>query len=185
MLQIENYLKYLNIKSSHKIADLGCGLGKTSMYISENIDVDKVYSIDIDEENLDRFKSEIEARDKLNKVGDKKDNYKNIEIIWGDLEQSGGTRLADGSIDIAIVENLIYTLNNKKSFLLELSRIIKSGGRVLVIDFHTPLGKSIKHSQMLLPKDYLENLFIEISFEIDQVKIENTNHHYAFIANKK
>ncbi|MFA5934621.1 MAG: methyltransferase domain-containing protein [Candidatus Paceibacterota bacterium] len=113
------------IKASH-VADFGSGSGFYSFAAAEAVGENGVvYSIDVQKDLLQKLKNEARNVRHLT----------NIEIIWGDVDNIGGTKLKEGSIDAVIAANIFFQLENKENACLEIKRILKSKGRVLLVDW--------------------------------------------------
>jgi ubiquinone/menaquinone biosynthesis C-methylase UbiE len=101
----------------------------------------RVYAIEIQKDMAEKLK--IEA----NKMG-----LQNIDIIWGDAEHEGGTRLRDDLLDGAVVANILFQIGDKAKFVGELKRILKVGAKVLVIDWLESYGGMGPHSDDVVTK---------------------------------
>lgn len=68
----------------------------------------------------------------------------NIITVWSDLEIYGGAKeVADHSVDCASMINLLYMTRQDEHVFNEANRMLKSKGRVIVIDWipgETPFG---------------------------------------------
>ncbi len=118
----------LGVSSGMKVADLGCGGAGHFVLPAARLvgQSGKVYAIDI----LETVLQSVESKARL-------ENLQNIEYVWADLEVNGGTKLPDGSVDVAFVKNVLFQTQRHADVLAEASRIIKSGGKLLVIDWNT------------------------------------------------
>jgi ubiquinone/menaquinone biosynthesis C-methylase UbiE len=47
------------------------------------------------------------------------------------VERYGATRIAPGSVDVAILKNVLYQSLDKPSMFKEAARLLKTGGRLL------------------------------------------------------
>lgn len=113
------------LKEGGVVADLGAGSGHYTLAASEKVgSTGVVYAVDVQKELLDR----VVIRAKEEGAG-------NIEIVWGDIEEMGGSRLKDGSVDAVIISNTLFQVEDKKGLAAEADRILKNKGRVLVIDW--------------------------------------------------
>jgi ubiquinone/menaquinone biosynthesis C-methylase UbiE len=115
----------MGLMPGFQVADLGAGTGFYSFAAARAVgEKGKVFSIDVQKDLLGRLRATAEAS-----------RIHNIEIIWGDLEKLGGTKLRDLSIDAAIAANIFFQLQDKKNFMLEVKRILKKGGWLLLVDW--------------------------------------------------
>lgn len=112
------------------IADLGAGSGAYCEPVAIAVgDKGKVYAVDVQKDLLAKIKNDAN-----------KNHILNIEVIWGDIEKVGGTKLRDGCVDGVIASNILFQLTNKEGFRAEVRRILKPGGRLFVIDWTDSFG---------------------------------------------
>lgn len=115
----------LGIQGGMHIADFGSGSGAYVLAIAERLGgTGHVYAIDVQKDLLRRISNDAQKR-----------GYKNVEIIWGDLEALNGSKLASQSIDIVLISNLLLQLPDKAPVLAEARRVIKATGHVAIIDW--------------------------------------------------
>ncbi|MDD5251786.1 MAG: methyltransferase domain-containing protein [Patescibacteria group bacterium] len=125
-----NLLKEADIRSGMKVADFGCGtLGHYVFPASQLVGPDgRVYAVDI----LKSVLSGIEGRIRF-------DSATNVEPVWGDMERPGGVALADNSLDIGLLINNLFMSKQRDTMIKECVRMIKPGGRLVVVDWR-PTG---------------------------------------------
>lgn len=156
-----------------KVVDLGSGSGFYSYAIAKVVGkTGKVYAVDVQKELLDRVVTEGH-----------KNRVTNIEVIWGDIEKLNGTKLASGTMDAALLANTLFQVENKRECAKEIYRILKPGGKLMVIDWSDSfggLGPPIDHV-VLAPK--ARGLFEYAGFSY-QKDIAAGAHHYGMIFTK-
>lgn len=177
MILAENYFNKLKISKDSVVADFGCGVSETTfkLYKKFSGSISKVYLVDIKKEIVEKQREKI-ASEKL-------ENF--FESVWGSVDELGGSRLKDKSVDIIIFENTYHFLKNKKTALLEIKRILKAGGKLLFIDYHTAIGKSTFHQSLLTPKYNVERVFEEAGFLVYPIEEKSGKYMYAFIAENR
>ncbi len=122
-------LNNLALREDMVAVDFGCGSGGWVIPLAKRLEEGKVYAVDILEEPL----SVLQSRAKLEKLS-------NIETIRANVE--GGTSLASNSVDLVLITNLLFQIEDKKAVFSEAKRILKKGGEILVVDWlpKVPLG---------------------------------------------
>ncbi len=132
-LNPQDVLKHLKLKEDMVAADFGCGGGGWAIPLAKELEAGKVYAIDILEEPL----SALRARMKLEKIS-------NIETIQADVEKE--VPLGSDYLDLVLMTNLLFECEDKKQVLLEGKRVLKSKGRILIVDWQkdNPLTKKIE-----------------------------------------
>lgn len=115
----------LGLRSGMKVADLGSGVGHHALAAASIVGKEgRVYAVDVQEEVLKHLASSAATQ-----------GFKNVETVWGNIEKLGGTTLKDQSMDAVILSNTLFQLDDYAGTVAEIKRILKSGGRLLVIDW--------------------------------------------------
>jgi len=119
-------IRQLGICSGAKVADLGCGTtGYFAFQAAQEIgETGIVYAVDI----LKLILRNIENRAKM--LG-----LNNIKTIWSNLEDYGATEVHDGSVDYAFLISVLFQNKKPETILRESARIMRRGGRLLVVDW--------------------------------------------------
>ena len=105
-------------------ADFGCGSGGWAIPLAKKLQEGKVYAIDILEEPLSVLKSRAGSERMLN-----------LQAVRGDVEEKGGSKMADSSVDLVLMTSLLFQVDDKKEVMAEAERVLKRGGRILVVDW--------------------------------------------------
>ncbi|MFQ6049552.1 MAG: class I SAM-dependent methyltransferase [Candidatus Paceibacterales bacterium] len=148
-------LDTLDLKENFIVADFGSGSGGWVIPLAKKLEEGKVYAIDILEEPL----SALRAKIKLEKI-------LNVEPIRADVEKT--SKLFDNSCDLVLMTNLLFEVEDKKKVMEEGKRVLKKGGKILVVDWKkdSPFGPKEK----VLPEEVKKiakelNLKLEKEFE--------------------
>lgn len=110
-----------------KVADMGAGReGSFTIAAAKLVSAaGQVYSLDVVKGVLEIIKG-LATQAGVN----------NVTTVWTDLEMYGATEaVADGSIDIGILANTIYQSEQKQMMMEECLRMIKPGGKLLVVEW--------------------------------------------------
>lgn len=166
-------IEQLGLSDGMIVADLGAGSGFYSIISAKAVSPNgRVYAVDIQKDLLERLKKEA-----------LKNHIRGIEIITGDLEHVGGTKIRDISCDVVIMSNILFMIENKKNLLIEAKRILKNKGRLLLIDWSSSFSGMGPNSEHVLYKDDALKLAKEVGFVFDK-EISAGNHHYGIIFRK-
>lgn len=166
----EQNIAQIALSEGDHVADLGAGSGHYSMAAAKVVGgAGKVFVIDIKKDLLDVVRMNAE-----------KSGIKNIEIIWGDIEEVNGTRLRDQSVDAVIVSNVLFQVKDKAGLVTETKRILKPGGKVLVVDWSESFNNLGPHTSQVFSEDEAKNLFTQAGFSIHK-EITAGDHHYGFM----
>lgn len=120
----------LAIMPGMKIADFGSGSGAYVLAIAKELQGSgRVYAIDIQKDLLRRTKNEAE-----------KAGFTNVEVLWGDLEAENGSKIADDSLELVLISNLLFQVDDKRQVIAEARRILRPAGRLAIIDWSDSFG---------------------------------------------
>jgi ubiquinone/menaquinone biosynthesis C-methylase UbiE len=165
-------LKYLGLHENMIVADLGAGTGAYSIPLAKMVPNGKVYAIEVQQDFLKTI---------INKG--KEAHLSNLECIWGNIEKIGGTKIKDKIVDAVIASNILFQVEDKENFIKEIKRILKPGGKVLLIDWSDSLsGMGVKFNQ-IISHDKARKIFEEKGFAVDR-DIDTRDageHHYGII----
>lgn len=166
-------LEALDISPGMHIADVGCGAGHYTMNIAEKLEgKGRVYAIDIRKNMLEKVASEAKER-----------GLSTVEVIWGDAEKLGGTRVADGAVNAAVASNIFFQVDDKELLTEELSRILSPGGELLIIDWKNSFGGLGPTEDRIVDPEEIKELCKSKSFSFERVH-ETGSHHYELLFRK-
>ena len=165
----QNILK-LGLREGMRVADFGAGSGAYSIAASKRVGhTGHVFAIEVQKDLVKKLESEI-----------KDAKVFNVECVWGDIEKKHGTKMADGSMDAVIISNVLFQSEDKLGLIDEARRILKRGGRVLLIDWVESFGGFGPSRMDVVSKDVATDLFIKRGFKL-QEEITTSEHHYGII----
>jgi ubiquinone/menaquinone biosynthesis C-methylase UbiE len=160
----------MGLRDGMKVGDLGAGSGHYTLAAAAAVGHDgRVYAIDVQEDVLRHLK------DSGHRAG-----RRNIETIWGNIEKPGGTKLRDQSLDAVILSNTLFQFEHKEAAIKEMKRILKSGGKLLVVDWAGAYGGMGPAPHHVVTEHQAEELFITGGF----YKVKDFRagpHHYGIV----
>jgi len=170
----EKNIEQFNLAKGSYVADLGAGSGFYSFASAKVVgESGRVYSLDIQKDLLEKIKKESALR-----------HLGNIEIIWADLEHLGGTKLRESSMDAVVMANILFQLSLKDNTVLEVKRILKNNGKVLLIDWLSSFGGIGPQPKDVLSKEKAEEIFAKNGFVVEKEFAAGAQ-HYGIIFRKK
>lgn len=161
------------ILPGQNIADFGAGSGHYSIAAAKALmATGRVYAIDAQKDLLSKLKNQA-AREGL---------Y-NLEVIWGNIEKPNGVKLPDYSVDLVLLCNVFFQAENKDDLIKETKRVLRLGGRVLVVDWADSFGNLGPPPEMIIKKDEMAEIFQKAGFHLEK-EISAGSHHYGMIYKK-
>lgn len=186
MLKVSDFFGELNLKDNAQVADFGCGVGENAKILSTNLPKGKVFAIDVHKDLLEHLETDIKRGGTTplsNGEGSGEGVFQNIVPVWGNIEELDGTRLRDDSIDAILISNTFFMLIHKKTCVLEMKRVLKRGGKILFVDWHRHLGKSLLHERTVLSEKKIEEMFTQADMKVFPV-IHKDDNHFVLIIEK-
>lgn len=155
------------------VADFGSGSGFYALAAAEAVGrKGKVYAVDIQKDLLGRLKNEAERA-----------GLRNVEVVWGNIERPRGSSLPDRSVDAVIISNVLFELSRRAACAIEANRILRPGGRVLVVEWRPSAAGAGPRPEHRLSRSDIESLFFSQGFTREK-EIEAGSHHYGIIMKK-
>jgi ubiquinone/menaquinone biosynthesis C-methylase UbiE len=162
----DEILDTIDLNCDYVGADLGCGSGFLTLPLSRRIR--KVYGIDIQKEMLEHLEQKI-----------KKQKIENIKSL---LSKENEIPLEDETLDLLITANTLHEFSDKEKMINEMRRVLKQGGKAVIVDFkkeETGFGPPLA---IRLSKDQAKRLFEKNGFIV--LKSKNLTYHYLIIFRK-
>ena len=112
----------IGVRSGMTVADVGAGDGWFTFYLAERVGSSgRVIAEDIDAQALQAVRERCAQG-----------HVSNVSVLVGEVEDP---KLPAGTVDLALMVNVLSALENAKSFLGHLANGLKPGGRLVVIDW--------------------------------------------------
>lgn len=116
----------IGLAEGMQVGDLGTGnLGYFALPAAKIVGKKgRVYAVDI-------LKSVLQSVAQLAKQA----GLDNLKIVWSNLEIVGATKINDETLDAAFLHNVLFQANNDGQIIKEAYRLLKSGGKLMIIDW--------------------------------------------------
>lgn len=162
-----------DIQEGMSVADFGCGAGHFTILIGQKVGKDgKVYALDVQETPLESVSARAKAA-----------GLENIETIRANLEVLGSSRLPDNSQDVVLLINILFQSTKKTEIINEATRVLKTGGRVIVIEWKRGTGGFGPPDELRTEPSAMRSLMPSASFSF-QKDIDAGSFHYGMIFQK-
>lgn len=121
----EEVVAALKLRVGSMIADIGAGTGYFAIPVAKAIGPrGLVYAVDVEPSMLRMLDEKLGAPDAPD----------NIRLVQGD---AANTTLPDGKCDLALIANVWHEVEDHVPVLREMSRILKPGGCLAILDWRT------------------------------------------------
>lgn len=161
--------QHMDLKRNMFAADFGCGSGEWAIAAARLLEHGKVWAIDLLEEPLSA------ARSRARVAG-----LENIEFVKGDIEKTI-SRLRADSLDLALMTNLLFQIDDKDAVFGEAKRTLKPGGKILIIDWKT--AARIGPGEKISPQE-IKKIAARAGFELTD-EFDAGSFHYGLVFAKK
>ncbi|OGC88310.1 hypothetical protein A2419_00405 [Candidatus Adlerbacteria bacterium RIFOXYC1_FULL_48_26] len=157
-----------------KVADLGCGSGFFTRAAARIVgETGVVWAVDVHRDLLPRLKNLAHA-----------EGLNNVEVIHGDIEHTGGSHLPAEQFDLCILANVLFASHNRQAAVAEVKRLLKNGGRALIIDWSASFGGMGPHKDHVITARAARQMFEEGGLAwVDDINAGA--YHWGFIVRKK
>ena len=174
LFDIAAILSKMGIGERQQVAELGCGnFGFFVFPLARLVGrYGRVYAVDVLKPTLEQIEKEA-----------KKENLPQIKPIWSNLEIFKATNIALGSLDSALLVNILHQSEKRIEILREAIRLLKRGGQLLIVEWKNidiPFGPSPEHRVQL---DSLRAAAPKIGLDIKE-EFEAGPYHYGLILTK-
>ena len=146
---IDHLLDLASVNENTSICDYGAGTGVFTIEMAKRTN-NKVYALDSSNEMVNIIKEKVLTN-----------GISNLHVKLVDPDQ---VPLDDQSIDLFVLVTVFHHIEDRTIFLSEIKRVLKSGGRVALVEFHkidSPMGPPTGHR---LSQNDLEDLFVPNGF---------------------
>lgn len=164
-LNPEEVLNEIELKNDMVAADFGCGSGGFTLPLAKRLYNGIVYALDVQELPLTALKSKAAM-----------ENITNINFIHCDIEKK--TSIMESSLDLAVITNVFFQIEDKKSLILEAKRLLKKDGRLLVVDWNNS-SENILPNQKISAEE-IKKIGKEAGLKIEK-EFEAGAYHYGIL----
>lgn len=169
----ETNINELGVYEGMTAVDLGAGTGAYTVILGERVgEKGHVVAVEVQKEFLANIKSLADSR-----------GLHNVEVIWGDIEKLGGTKVKDNSVDVAVISNVLFQAEDKQGLIQEVKRILKTGGKLLIIEWKDSFNNLGPEKDAVVPLTIARGMCERQGFAFKK-DFDAGEHHYGLIMYK-
>jgi len=169
----EKIFPQVELQSGMQVADFGCGAGYFSLAAARRIGDGTVQALDVLPAVIEAINSQAKMQ-----------GLNNIVASRVNLEKIGGSKLPDGSIDFVIIKDMLFQNGNKDVILKEAGRVLKSGGRAIVVEWKKEATSIGPELSLRISKDELCGIIRREGFEIEK-DLDAGDFHFGLLIKKE
>ncbi len=166
-IEPEQVLNKLRLKSDMSAAEFGCGSGSFTIPLAQELSEGQVYGFDVQKEPLSALKGEASLK-----------NIDNIKTRRANLEQEQSSNLPANSMDLVLIINMLFQVEDEEPVINEAKRVLKDGGKCLIIDWLPEANLGPKGDRE--SADFIQSLGEEAGFELEE-RFDPGNYHWGLI----
>ncbi|MFA6160160.1 MAG: methyltransferase domain-containing protein [Parcubacteria group bacterium] len=171
-LNPDEIISKLEILSGMKVAHFGCGTGFFTFSVAKKVGDDGlVYAVDIQPSKIETMQSQAKML-----------GLNNIDAFRANLEEKA-TKIKSESVDWVFIINMLYQNKKKQEILAEAQRVLKAGGKILLIDWENKDQSFGPEMSLRVSQDELSVIIGNNDLAIWK-KINVGNFHFGWILKK-
>lgn len=156
-----------------KVADFGAGSGFFLRALAEAVGpTGKIYACEIQKVLVEKLSDQARLA-----------GLNNVIPLWCDLEEVGGIKIPDNTLDAGILVNTLFQIRLKEVTLKEIRRTLKPGGVLHIVDWAESFGGLGPQEKDVLSKEVAITLCESVSLGYEREFVAG-NHHYGFSVRK-
>lgn len=164
---------HFHLRHGDSVGDFGAGTGFFASILSRLVGHEgKVYCVEIQKNLVDRLDDKV-----------RREHLGNAQVIWGDLEEIGGSKIPDGTLDAAIIVNTLFQTEDRYLAVREISRTLRSGGKLFIIDWTESWGGLGPQPGQVLQKDEARAAAESAGLTFER-EFDAGGHHYGIAFRK-
>ena len=163
---------HFHLKDGDVVADFGAGSGYFLRALSLRVGNGKVYACEIQKNLIEKISEQVLSQ-----------HLSNIYPLWCDLEEADGVPIKSDTLDVGILVNTLFQLEDKQAASREMYRMIRTGGRLMVIDWTDSYGGLGPSAEHVCDETSAKNLFESHGFVLEHTYPAGA-HHYGLAFRK-
>lgn len=161
------------IREGDIIADFGAGSGFFLPALSKRTgETGKVYACEIQKNLVEKLGAHAHSQ-----------GLGNVYPLWSDLEEPNGIKIQTESVDIAVLVNTLFLIEQKEAAIKEMGRTLRPGGKFFVIDWTESFSGMGPTPELVVTIADVKNIFESNGFIFER-DFDSGAHHYGLAFRK-
>ena len=175
LIDVEFLLAALDVEPDQHVADFGAGGGGHFTFpLARRVGRGgMVYAVDVVPDNLKGIKRRAVA-----------EGVSHVRVVHSNLEVIGATAITEESLGRVLVVNVLYQNVHHDHILKEAHRLLKPGGKLLVVDWRSDTGRVGPPVARRVSAEQLKDIAVSVGFELER-EVAASLWHYGLIFLKK
>lgn len=163
----------MGVREGMQVAELGAGSGAYVMALAKRVGPSgAVYAVDVQRDLLTRIANSAAES-----------GFDNVHALWGDIEEVDGVGVRDGLLDMVLIANTLFQVDEKNRVLKEAWRVLKPNGTLAIIDWKDSFGGLGPKQKDVLSTTAAVVLATDNGFAMKQ-QFDAGEHHYGLLCTK-
>lgn len=164
---------HFHIREGDIIADYGAGSGFFLPALSTRTGATgKIYACEIQKALVEKLSAQAHSQ-----------NLGNVFPLWCDLEEENGIKIQTGTVDVAVLINTLFLIEDKNTAVKEMGRVLREGGKFFVIDWTESFAGMGPQAEHVVSPEETKALFESNGFIFER-EFESGAHHYGLAFRK-
>lgn len=161
------------LREGDRVADFGAGSGFFLRSLATAVGpMGKIYACEIQKVLVEKLTDQARLA-----------GLSNVIPLWCDLEEVGGIKIPDNTLDAGILVNTLFQLQFKEITLKEIKRTLKPGGSLHLVDWSESYGGIGPKEKDVINKEEAITLCESVGFGYERDFVAG-EHHYGFSVRK-
>lgn len=158
---------HFHIREGDIVADYGAGSGFFLHVLSKAVkDSGRIFACEIQKTLVDKLGQQAHAL-----------GLSNVHPLWCDLEEVDGIKIATGELDVAILVNTLFQIEDKTTAVQEMGRTVRRGGKFFVVDWSESFAGIGPQPGQVISAAETKALFESNGFTVEGEYAAGENHY--------